>query len=196
MKRTISRKYASLTLGSLVLLLAGTARAEYPFRTGSFSVSPQLGVLITANNAEGVPGTAAFGIGSDFDYHLTPNFTIGGTLNLGFGSDTILFDIGPEMKYRFNLGASPHVPYLKGAFLIRIRHLSIGNAFASASTTAFGLGIVQFGGGYKYFFNPNLGVGIDLGFIPSVYFFDDTLGGSKFLFGIHILFGIDYRFGA
>jgi hypothetical protein len=191
MKRPISRTLASWTVAlvaAATLSSAAHAQGFTFFKKGDWSFTPAVGAIVSANAAA---GTGAFGLFFDLDHHLTSHLSIGPELILGFGSNTIIFDVGPQVKYKFRVGGGAHVPYLLGGFFFRVRRTSVDQGgFGSASSTNFGLGFLKFGGGYKYFFSNRFGVGLDLGFMPSAFFGDNT----SFIFGINIQAGVEIRF--
>jgi hypothetical protein len=185
MNRIRAGVLASLAI-AFTLLAARPAVAQTPpegwrfFRTGDFAVSPMmLGPAIMTG--EGGSGTV-FAFFTDFDYHAWGPAAIGALFNFGFKSGFVGLNIGPQFKYKFQVGSTSHVPYVKAA-------LPLGFWFPSGGDTNFTLGIVQFGGGYKYFFHRMVGAGIELGFIPTILLSPDT----AFLFGINIQFGVEIK---
>jgi hypothetical protein len=186
-----NRLFSLVALGALASL-PGVATAQYvTYRKGDIAISPLMaGVMVSTSLPENRNlSSAAFGLFTDLDYHLTSNWAIGGLLNLGFGSNVMLLDVGPQVKYKFDAG--PHHPYLRAAFTYRMRRSSFDNV--DTSYTNSGLGIINFGGGYKYQPHKMVSVGIDVSFVPTEMFFDDALGGSKFVFGINIQAGVELR---
>jgi hypothetical protein len=174
-------------LGSFVvaLFVAGPVHAQTPpegwrfFEKGSIAVSPvMIGPMIATGDASGT----AFGLFNDVDFHMTSNIAIGALLNLGFRSSYVGLDVGPQFKYKFQVGGTSHVPYVRAALPLRF-------GFVSGGDTGIGMGIVQFGGGYKYFFHRMVGAGMDLGFVPTVIFSPN----SGFSFGVNIQFGIELK---
>jgi hypothetical protein len=183
------RHYSSklLTVGSLALalFLASPAQAQTPpegwrfFQKGDIAISPvMIGPMIAAGDYSGT----AFALFNDVDFHLTSNIAIGALLNVGFRSSYVGLDVGPQFKYKFEVGNTSHVPYVRAALPLRF-------GFVSNADTSVGMGIVHFGGGYKYFFHRMVGAGIDLGFVPTVLF----AGGGSFVFGVNIQFGIEIK---
>jgi hypothetical protein len=183
-----------VALALLALSLPHAAAGQdLGYRKGDFVISPMMpGIMLSANLPESpYISPAAFGLFNDFDYHLNRNWTIGALLNLGFGTYTQLLDVGPQLKYKFDLGNGHH-PYVRAAFFTyRFRRINFeGFGFSSENS---GIGLVSFGLGYKYKPHRLVSVGVDLELVPTEMFFDDALGGARFVFGVNLLAGVEVR---
>jgi hypothetical protein len=178
------KRFASLCMAA-ALLAAAPAHAQraegwQAWKTGDFAVSPMmLGPEILIGNGA---NATLFGLFTDFDYHLYGPAAVGAFLNLGFGDNLVGLDIGPQFKYKFNVGGTSHSPYFRAGMPIRF-------LFPSEGRTGVGLGLFMFGGGYKYFFHRMVGAGIEINFTPTVFFTPNV----DFVFGINIQFGIEIK---
>ena len=134
----------------------------------------------------GGPDKATFGLGTNFDYHLTPNIAVGALIDMGFGENFIGFDFGPQFKYKFKLGSESHFPFVRAAVPARIM-LVRGNAFI-ADQTVVAVGILV-GGGYRFYFHRRVGVGADLALVPAFH----VSGPGSFSFGINFTLGVEFK---
>jgi hypothetical protein len=180
----MKRLLVAITL-ALMVLPAASARAQRPpegwtfYKTGDIAISPMmLGPIIGTGDLEGT----VFALMTDFDYHVNGPVAIGALFNLGFRGGFFGLDIGPQFKYKFQVGSTSHLPYVRAGLPFRI-------GFPSGGDTSFGLGVVQFGGGYKYFFHRMVGAGIDIAFVPTVLLSPST----GFGFVIQLAFGIEVK---
>lgn len=162
--------------------LAQRAEGWTFFKPGDLAISPMnLGPAITTGDFS----RTSFGLFTDFDYHITANAAIGALLNFNFGDGTAL-QLGPQFKWKFKIGNTGHVPYLRFALPFQILFPPGG------ADTGFAMGVVQFGGGYRYWFHRMVGAGIDLQFIPAIIL-SDVGGASRFAFAINISFGVEIK---
>ena|SRR5438477_476755 len=146
----------ALTLAALLPLSAEAVEFSSPRKGDWFINGLNIGPSIAINSGEGLGSTTAFTFFNDANYMLTDTMAFGAVLNFGFGSDYILFDVGPQFTY-IPRSSSQHVFLFKGALPIKLQRISVGAGNFSTSSSNFGFGF-QLGGGYRYYFN-NLKIG-------------------------------------
>lgn len=179
--RRLGRLAAGLMLLGSLAAAAPAAAQRTPgwrfFRTGDMAISPMMpGVLVGVGDGGSL---SVFSLNTDFDYHVRGGAAIGALFNMGFRGGGFLLQLGPQFKYKFQVGQTPHVPYVRAAIPITV-----------GSGSLVWLGIPQFGGGYKYFFHRMVGAGIDINFAPTIV----ANPGSAFIFVVNINFGVEVKF--
>lgn len=189
------KKHLSTLLAAAALALcaapahAQTAEGWLFHKAGDFTISPiHLGPAANLGDDFG-GGRTGFTLFTDFDYHLTPEMAVGALVNIGFGSGLVAFDFGPQFKYKFKIGSTGHVPFLRAAIPLRMGVFS-SDAFGVGSQTLVGIGL-QVGGGYRYWFHRRVAVGADLSLVPT--FIVSSPGPGTFYFGINFQAGIELK---
>jgi hypothetical protein len=111
----MTRLYGWTGVAALVLLLLGTGIAdaqaqEVPAavsRAGRFMFGTGLGLMGDTVDGE------AFAIGSNLDYYLTNELSVGPLLQMGFSSDLFKFGLSGQVKYTMDIrqlsALKPHV---------------------------------------------------------------------------------------
>jgi hypothetical protein len=157
--------------------------------SSTYAVAPQIGPSIFYSYGE---TRTVFGFFFDVDGYVSGAFAFGAMVNLGLGSGFLHVDVGPELKWKWRLGQTGrHVPYLRVGFPFRFTQVSATDQFSgeSTSTQYLSAGTVYFGGGYKFFVSERVGIGIDLGFVPTIIFDPVT----DFAFTFNLGFGLEVR---
>src|SRR5512137_2990669 len=111
MKSDLSYRITLIISGIALLVFIGIALASIDAnaaenRTGKLFLGTSLGVQ--SDTADGT----AFALGLYGDYYLTPNFSIGPLLQMGFTNDLSQFGLTAQAKYTFDIGVpklKPHV---------------------------------------------------------------------------------------
>jgi hypothetical protein len=171
----------------------GTVSLAQKATPSTYSVTPQLGPSIIYSYGE---TRTVFGMFADVDLYVSGAFSFGAMVNLGFGSGLVNVDVGPELKWKFPLGATgAHQPYVRVAFPFRFFSISSTDqqTLETVSNTYLGAGAAYFGFGYRYFFSRAVGIGIDLGFIPTLLFYGPAIADVDFAFTFNIGFGVEVR---
>jgi hypothetical protein len=132
-----------------------------------------------------------FSLFSDLDYLLTPNVAIGAILNIALGpnistivpaSGFVGFGLGPQLKILND--SSDHVPYVRVALPFRV-------LAGLSSGYVIGLGLLQVGAGYRYWFHRRVGFGFDASLLPTL-----VLNGyyRSYLWGVSFSSGLELKF--
>lgn len=177
----MNMKCTALALLSAVIVLANAAPASAApegwreYKTGDVGVSLNLGPAVGVA-PQGAP--VFFSFFNELEYHVSGGLGAGGLLNLNITGGAVGIDLGPGIKYRHGFG-NGFVAH--GKFHLPILIL------AGAATTA-GIGF-RFGGGGRYYIHRQVGIGLDLGFMPAVLFSE----GTPFGFRLDIQLGVDVK---
>lgn len=132
-----------------------------------------------------------FALFSDVDYYITPNlavgalvnFRLGRDINSGIGGTFTGGGAGPQLKLL--LDSHDHVPYLRVALPFRI--------FAEPNGRGawYGLGVLQLGAGYRYWFHRRVGFGADMSVVPTLVL---SSAYRSFFFGVQVSSGLELTF--
>ncbi len=108
MKSELSYRITLIISGIALLVFIGIALASLDAdaaenRTGKFFLGASLGAQ--SDTADGT----AFALGLYGDYYLTPNFSIGPLLQMGFTNDFSQFGLTAQAKYTFDIAGVPRL---------------------------------------------------------------------------------------
>ncbi len=143
MKSELSYRITLIISGIALLVFIGIALASFDVnaaenRTGKLFLGTSLGVQSdTADDT-------AFAVGLYGDYYLTPNFSIGPLLQMGFTNDLSQFGLTAQAKYTFDIAGmpklKPHVQAGLGLIYADIDNWREGNRDDTSYLIPLGIG--------------------------------------------------------